>query len=178
MASLVLTIKGSGVSGLQQDSSCDHIAIQDITNHLHALASGNEKGTVYCSSSSSDPVAASGTITVASISADDTITVGNVTFTGKSSPAGATQFDSDGTDATVATAIAAAINAHSTLSKVVSAAAVNAVVTVTCLVRGVVGNCINLSSSNGTRLAVSAANLAGGTGGAESASPATYAFGQ
>lgn len=176
MASLVLTIKGSPVAGLKVDSSLDHQAVQDICNHLHALASGNEKGTIYAQSGSADPVAASGTITLATVLATHTVTIGGVTFTASSTPAGEAQFEIDGTDTADAAALAAAINAHSTLSQVVSATSAAAVVTVSALTRGVAGNFIALTQTGGT-MTLSAAALANGTGGATN-SASTYAFGQ
>jgi phage tail sheath gpL-like len=51
-----------------------------------------------------------------------------------------------------------------------------AVVTVQAAVKGYIGNCITLASSNGSRLAVSAARLASGTGNGEAG--VTYAFGK
>lgn len=121
-------------------------------------------------------VRASGTITVASIQADDTITINGVTLTGKSSPSGESQFDSDGSDTVVATAIKNCINANSSLTGIVSASSSLGVVTVSAYVKGLIGNSITLASSNGTRLAVSAARLAGGTGLGES--PVSYSLGK
>jgi phage tail sheath gpL-like len=175
MASLVLTIKGSGVSSLKQDSSCDHEAIRDIVNHLNSLASGSEKGTIYAQSSSSDPVAASGTATLVSC-ATDTITIGNITFTGTGSPTTELHFETDGNDTADAAALAAAINAHSTLSKVVVATSASNVVTITSLIRGVVGNFIALSET-GSTITVSGTALTGGTGGSTNTA-STYAFGE
>lgn len=175
MASLVLTIKGSGVAGLKQDSSCGHIAIHDIVNHLQALASGNEKGSVYAQSGSANPVAASGTITLASC-ATDTVTIGGITFTGSSTPSGDVQFETDGDDTADAAALAAKINAHPTLSQIVSATSALGVVTVTARQRGVIGNFITLAET-GTTITISGSALAGGTGGATNAA-STYAFGE
>jgi phage tail sheath gpL-like len=121
-------------------------------------------------------VRASGTCTVASIQADDTITINGTTITGKASPSGETEFDSDGSDTVVAAAIAACINAHSSFTGLVTATSSAAVVTVSAFVKGNIGNCITLASSNGSRLAVSAARLASGAGMAEA--PVSYSFGK
>lgn len=119
---------------------------------------------------------ASGTCTVASIQADDTVTINGVTLTGKASPSGSSQFDSDGTDTEVAAALAACINAKSSLTGICTAANVAGVVTISAYCKGVIGNAITLASSNGSRLAVSAARLAGGTGMGEA--PVTYNLGK
>lgn len=177
MASVVLTIKGTGITGLKQDSSCDHIAIQDIVNHLQSLASGNEKGTVYCQSGTANPAAASATLTLVSAIATDAVTIGAVTFTATSTPTTELHWEIDGASDTLdAASLAAAINAHSTISQIVTATSVTNVVTVTAKQRGVVGNAINISSADAT-ITASAANLTGGTGGATNAA-STYAFGE
>jgi len=117
------------------------------------------------------------TVTVASIQADDTLTVNGVVITGKSSPTGNYQFDSDGTDATVASAIVACINNLSTLSSdAVTAAgiygkiravrpAADGVIQIYAITEGTAGNSYTIVTSNGTRLAItndSSGSLAGG----------------
>ena len=166
MATLNLLITPSRVDAHSNlyISGKPHETAKSLANYFQALAARHESATVEVQTNSSSPVAASGTITVASVQADDTFTLGGITFTGKASPSGDIQFDSDGSDSVVAAAIAAKINAHPTLSKIVSASAADEVVTVTCLVKGVIGNFITLSSSGAT-LTVSAAALASGTGG-------------
>lgn len=121
-------------------------------------------------------VRASGTATVASLLADDTITINGITLTGKSSPAGESQFDSDGSGTVVAAAIASCINAHSSLVGIVTASSSGAVVTISAYVYGLIGNAVTLASSNGIRLAVSAARLAGGAGLGEA--PVVYSLGK
>lgn len=169
MSSLVLTIKTAraDVADFAQDSSCDVEGLQGLRNLLDAAASSHEPLECDVQHDSSNPVAASGTITLASC-ATDTVTIGGVTFTGSSTPTGDEQFETDGTDTADAAALAAKINAHPTLSKVVSATSALGVVTVTCLVKGVVGNFITLSET-GSTITVSGAALTGGTGGATSA---------
>lgn len=75
------------------------------------------------------------------------------------------EFDFGGTNAQTATALAAAINASTTdlIEYQVTAEAANGVVTITAQFSGQAGNTVDLASSDGTRLAVSAATLAGGT---------------
>jgi len=178
MASLVISIKGVGITSMRQDSSAGREAIREIVNHLQSLASGNENGTVYAHSSASDPVAASATITVAAADADDTVTIGKTVLTAKASPSTEAQWSQAGTDTEDAASLVAKINAHSVLSLLVSAANEAGVVTVTSLIRGAVANHIALVSSNGVRLAVTGSGyLASGTGGSENTAM-IYAFGQ
>jgi hypothetical protein len=72
--------------------------------------------------------------------------------------------------------LAAAVNAHSTVSKIVSASASAAIVTVTCRVPGVIGNFIQFTDSDSTITSSGSGYLAGGTGGATS-DATTHAFG-
>jgi phage tail sheath gpL-like len=177
MASLVLTIKGVGVADMRVDETCDHEFVRGMINHLQSLASGNEKGTVHAQSGTADPVAASATLTLVSAIATDAITIGPVTFTATSTPTLSTHWEIDGADDTAdAASLAAAINAHATASQVVTATSNLGVVTVTAKQRGVVGNYINISSADAT-ITASAANLAGGTGGATNAAE-SYTFGE
>lgn len=70
----------------------------------------------------------------------------------------------------VAASLAAAVNAHATVSQVVVATAAGAVVTVTARQKGVVGNFIQFSDGDSTiTSAPTSGYLAGGTGGATDA---------
>jgi phage tail sheath gpL-like len=72
-----------------------------------------------------------------------------------------------GTDTQDATALAAAINANTTLNKIVYATSATNVVTLTALQAGVIGNYISLAKV-GAPITVSGTALSGGTGGAGS----------
>lgn len=110
-------------------------------------------------------VKASGTVTLASVAAADTVTINGVVLTAVSGAPAANQFDISGTDTADAVSFVAAVAANATLAGMVLATNVAGVVTLEAKVGGVIGNAITLASSNGTRLAVSAARLAGGTDG-------------
>ena len=176
MASLILAIKSQEAAEIKEPSGAPHEAVRNLINHLSALASGSAKGTIYSRSSSADPVRASGTITLVSVPAADTVTIGGVVFTASASPSGENQFSQAGTDTADAAALVAKINAHSTLSAVVSASNVAGVVTVTAIQRGVGGNFITLSRT-GTAMTLSGTALTGGAGGATDAE-AIYRFGE
>lgn len=130
------------------------------------LAGGVEAASFDVQTASANPVAASATITLATVAADDTVTIGKTTLTAKASPSGENEFSQAGTDTVDAAGLVTKINAHSVLSKLVVATSSAGVVTVTALAKGEVGNHIVLVSSNGTRLAVTGSGyLASGAGG-------------
>lgn len=108
-------------------------------------------------------VYATGTATLASVIATNTIVIGGVTLTCVNSGATSVQFNKGTTDTITAANLAAAINALSTLNCVVAATSAAAVVTVNCLVPGTIGNLVTLSATGGT-ITVGAA-LTGGTDG-------------
>lgn len=136
-----------------------------LINLLSGAVVGAHVGDVYVSGSTSDPVAASGTLTLTSAIATDAVTIGKTTLTASSTPANENQWEIDGASNTLdAASLAAAINAHSALSLIVSASSATNVVTITALQKGVIGNYIALSSAAGTIVA-SATYLASGAGG-------------
>lgn len=154
MSTLVITLKSEETAAvLAQKYQLGANLIKEealaLAQLFKNLASNNLRGVVDVNYNSSDPVAASFTATLASC-ATDSITIAGVTFTGSGSPTGDEQFETDGNDAADAAALAAKINAHPTLSKIVSAEANSAVVTVTCKVKGVIGNFIAVSESGST----------------------------
>lgn len=177
-ASLVLTIKTdrSDASSLAVDSSKDKEGVMGLRNFLDACMVGAAHASVDVQyTDSTAPVAASATATLVSVVAGDALTIGGVTLTSSATPVGEAQWSQAGTDAADATALAACINAHSTLSKVVSASAASNVVTMTCLQKGVVGNFITVSRT-GTAITLSGSALGSGAGGAQSAAK-TYSCG-
>jgi phage tail sheath gpL-like len=99
-------------------------------------------------------VAATGTVTCSSTAGTLTTTINGV----------AINATAGGDDPASATAIAAAINAstNALVKNVVTASAASAVVTITSVMPGVLGNCITLASS-GTGVTASGARLTGGT---------------
>jgi phage tail sheath gpL-like len=149
-------------------------ALTTAENIISALNSGTMLGSVDVHYVAASPVAASATITLtyANIDADDTVTVANVELTAKASGAnGTTQFNKQ-TDATVTAAnLAACINANTTLNKIVTASSAAAVVTVTSVVKGVIGNGLALATSDATAFALVA--FASGAGG-QNGTPVTY----
>jgi hypothetical protein len=87
-------------------------------------------------------VQASGTITQTSTGAANgqTLTICGVTFTARTSGATGNEWNRNNTVATSATNLAAAINASTDLDGIVTAEALEGVVTLTCVVPGLIGN--------------------------------------
>lgn len=138
---------------------------------MKAIAGRQQRAKVFVSTSAAAPVAASATFTLVSVVATDACTIGNVTFTFTSTPSLVTDVEVDGADdAADALALAAAINAHPTVSQIVTASAASNVVTVTANVKGVVGNFIPISDADTTITTSGSGFLSGGTGGATEAS--------
>jgi hypothetical protein len=97
---------------------------------------------------------ASGTVTCASVSAADTVTVGNIVFTATAGTPTGNQFKCGVTNTADALSLVTAINANTSLSPYVTALSALGVVTITSTALGDLGNLLQLSSSNNTRLAV------------------------
>lgn len=135
------------------------------------VASGLEAANFDVQTSAAAPVRASGTVTLtyASVAANDTVTLGGTALTCVTGTPTSSQFKKVTDGPTTAANLAATINAHSTLSKLVSAKAASGVVTVTALTVGAVANQFTLATSNGTGFVLSAAVLASGAGGSETA---------
>ena len=101
--------------------------------------------------------------TFASVVATDTLVIGGVTLTAVNSGATSVQFNVGATDTITAANAATAINALTTVNKKVYATSSGAVVTITALVPGTVGNAITTTAGGGTITVDSV--LAGGTDG-------------
>lgn len=137
----------------------------DLVNLMKQIASGALTGdTLDLHVNSSNLVAASATLTLTSAIATDAITIGTVTMTATSTPTLATHWEIDGASDTLdAASLAAAINANTTLNKIVIATSATNVVTVKAQIKGVHGNFIPISSADATIVA-SGTFLTGGTG--------------
>jgi phage tail sheath gpL-like len=162
-----LIITHDGVSAdiqndLYAETGLRELATQKILKYVGDVVVGRNAANVKTRINAAK---ASGTFTLASMVATNTVTINGVVFTCVASGATGNQFNVGGTDALTATALAAAINASVTalVVNVVTAAAVGAVVTVTAVDPGLVGNSITIANSaNGT---ASGARLTGGTNG-------------
>lgn len=121
------------------------IAAVSIGNYFQAMAGGVRLGTV---SALVGAVQATGAVTFTGLpSNNETMSVCGVTLTAVSGTPTGNQFQI-GADATAtATNLRNLINSQSTLNKIVVATSNAGVVTLTCLVPGVIGNGLQLSES-------------------------------
>ena len=146
-----------------------------LRNYCDALAGGYAAASIDLHTAPASPVAAATTVTLADVAADDTLVIGGVTLTAKASPSGEAQFSQAGSDTVDAASLVSIINAHSTLARVVIATSALGVVTLTCKVKGVIGNFIQVVATGGTMTAANA-TLVAGAGGPQGTAT-TYALG-
>lgn len=109
-------------------------------------------------------VKATGTLTGTSVIATDAVTIAGVTLTCVASGATEDQFNIGADDDETMENLAAAINAHSDLSGIVTADTAANVVTVSAAKPGLIGNGLAISSADATIVA-SGTHLTGGTDG-------------
>lgn len=137
-------------------------AVQSLENYIGAISGGNQSAIIEVKVGA---VQATATITSTGTATNaETMSLCNVTLTAKTSGAVAAngEFDISATVATQAANIAAAINAVSGLSGIVTATSSLGVVTVTSIVPGLIGNGFQLSESLTN---VTVAQFSGGTDG-------------
>lgn len=143
-------------------------AIERLGDWINAIGGGVHSGRFTVATTA---VQATGTITLSSMVAGDTITINGTVFTAEVSGATGNQFNVGASDTATAINAAAAINGSATnnVSKNVSATSSAAVITITSLVPGYIGNMNTIAiSAHGS---VSGANL---TGGSEDANVVMY----
>lgn len=171
---------GATVAGrLTQPATNAGPGVLRLSTELAGIAGGVRRGAVSLVVETGASTKATATITTggANIVADDTIAVGAVTLTWKVSPASEAEVAFVNTAATDATALAAAINAHTDLSGMVTAVAAAAVVTVTGALPGnICRYTLVKAETNATAMVLSAASLGGVTSAATSI-PRTYSLG-
>lgn len=154
-----------------------------LQNHLNSIKSGQKNAQILTTIDDGNPIAATGTITFSGVStANDTIVVNGVTLTAVASGATNNQWNVGSSASDQASKVAAAINASTTLAGYVTAAAVGAVVTVSAVAEGILGNSVTLAKGTdaGSVMTVgglSNGRLSGGTNATNSASTPTYGFG-
>lgn len=170
MATLTLNIKTARDTTEYKKAGQTNVNINRIQTLLKGIESGAMQGSIDIHASSTDPVAATSTITIthANVANADTTTILGQVITAATSGNGTTSW-TIGADATAdGVAMAACINANTTLSKYVTATAAAGVVTLTAVQKGSIGNVFATSTtSKGTAFAF--VQWASGTGGPESA---------
>lgn len=142
-----------------------------------AVSSGDSATTIATAIATALGKRASGTVTFSSAGAADNVTITgtladgtvvNVTFVGTAGAvvAGAATYSIDTGNDAAATSFAAQVNAHALVSRLVSANASSAIVTLTAVEAGTAGNAIGLTTTDAIAAAVSGALLTGGLGSA------------
>lgn len=167
MGTLNLTIKTSKDVSLFKQASQDRENLNRLINLLSGVNIGAIQATVDVQSSTSDPVAATAAIAIthANVTNSDTCTILNTVITAATSGNGTTSWTIGANATADAIAMAACINANTTLSKqVVASIAVAGTVTLTALQKGVCGNGFALATSDATAFGLTA--FASGAGGA------------
>lgn len=183
-ASLLITLnEGTGrsatdLAGLVQISSEPQNEMNALFDYLSGYLSGAGGGAMTVSLSSSALVAATGTVTAASVVAGDTVTINGVVFTATGDVAPANYFNIGASNTTAAAALVTSISASTTalIQGFVTASSDAAVVTLTAIPAGVVGNAYTLASSGATLAVSGSGRFTGGTGGLGS-STTSYSYG-
>lgn len=172
MSSFQITVQTEkDVASLVKPSGQARENVKRALNVLNGVQAGVLKGLIHLSASTATPAAATGTITLVSAVAGNSIVIGKTTFTFSSTPtsntATAVDVEVDGaSDTIVAADLAAAINANALgVARYVYATSALGVVTLTSRFVGEIGNLINLSKT-GAPITLSGTYLSGGTGGA------------
>lgn len=174
MASISLVIKTTKDPNEYKKTGQGPININRLQNLLKGFEVGSFLGSIAIFGASADPAYGSGTITLATAVAGNSVTIGQTVFTASASPSSNTATAVDwlvtGSDTVAAAALAAAINANTLgVAPYISATSALGVVTITCRVPGVIGNNITLSKS-GAPITLSASFMTGGAGGVAGAS--------
>lgn len=163
-AKLILVIDGAtdDVARFNQlfDRGNAKKSLTSVINYMRGILGGIRRARVLACVSSAF-ASATCTIVNASVAQNDTVVVGGVTFTARTTGATGAQFNIGATATATALNLCAAVNAHATASKLVRATNVAGVVTFAAQIPGTAGNFIPLTKT-GTGFTLSGAVLAGG----------------
>ena len=174
--SIVADIPGRTIGSLRKD--CDRTSKQEsmrqLLTELQGVLGGTRKGHVRASLGSVRSSTTIGCDVSDAVDGTDDVTIAGVTFSVVASPdSSGEEIDGGTTDLEFATNLAAAINAHATLSKIVFAVSDGVdTVTVYSIYPGPVGDLILLTET-GNGFTLGAANLENGASDETDA----YAFG-
>jgi phage tail sheath gpL-like len=169
MAQCVLLINDGGTGALFPTFANATQNLQGLVSNLtnlfsRASPSGNQLSIAAIAPSVA--VQASGTMTGASVVATNAVKVCGVTYTCVNSGAVANQWNKGGTDDLTMIALAAALNADPTINTFISAARTGtAVITLTALQPGTIGNFVPFSQTAGATITCTGSGfLTSGTG--------------
>lgn len=130
------------------------------------VASGDSASTIAGNVATALGIHASGTVTFATATVGDDITIGATTFVATSGAVtlGAATYSIDTSNTAAAASLAAQVNAHAVASTVVWASSSSAVTTLRAIAGGTVGNTIILTSVDGATTAVTGTGTLTGGG--------------
>jgi len=143
------------------DKSGKHQAMKALRALLRKVESGNQPAYLTTQVASAF---ASATVTCTQASAvdgTDEVVIAGTTLAVEAAPANQSEFLKGASNAAFATNLAACINAHTVLQKIVRAKAVTNVCTITCRIPSPLGNLITLTET-GNGMVVSGALFTGG----------------
>jgi len=164
MANSSLMVVVDGIDPLNSEGREGHELLSRLEKYIHGANNGAKRvNAVFVWEGNGDaPAQAVGELALSSVVATDACTVGGVTFTAVASNPDEEEFEVGQDDGETAENLAAAINAHPDLAGVVTAEADGTDVIITCLIPGVVGNHLHLSSADAS---ITATAFSGGSGG-------------
>lgn len=161
---LIVVARDQNTADAQRDLIAEAGAVMlaglKLKDYFKMITSGIRPGTVQ---TKVNLAKASGTFTVGSMLANDTITINGIVFTAVGTAATALQFTIGGTAPETAVNAAAKFNADTTLDGMVIASVSTSVITIEALVPGELGNAVTIANS--ARATASGARLTGGTNG-------------
>lgn len=130
-----------------------------------AVANGDSPTTIAAAIATAIGKHSSGTVTFAAAQAADNVVIGATTFVGTTGAVtpGAATYSIDSSNNAAAASLVTQVNAHAVASLLVTASALSAVVTLKAQASGSAGDSIVLTSTNGTRVAVSGAGTLTGS---------------
>lgn len=166
--SLVRLVLNSNGSSDDFKSQCPlavlgHDAINNYSSYVAGLNGGSQAGALFSFNVGAVQATATFTVATGGSVAAQAGSLLNVSLTGRASNPAANEFVVSATASTQAANMAAAINASASFAGKVTAEAVGAVVTVTAVVPGLIGNGLQISA--GSLANVTAGAWANGTDG-------------
>jgi len=160
MTLVVQTNANSAAAGLLPATGNSQKILNKFSQFFRALVNGVWRSNITVVQGG---VYATVNATFASVVATDTLVIGGVTITCVNSGATSVQFNKGATDTITAANAATTINALTTMNKMVYATSSGAVLTISSLYPGKIGNLITTTAGGGTITV--AATLSGGTDG-------------
>ena len=149
VTNIVITTVDSAAMVLDQLNPQPNADSDSSLNRLSRYIEGLGDGAFYYTTVTENvgAIAATGTITLSSFVDEDTITIANVVLSGETVPSGNAEFAIGASDTITAANAVVVINANPTLQPLVTATSSGAVITLTAVSGGTVGNFLTIAIS-------------------------------